>query len=219
MTWGAIGSAAVGVVGSAMLAPDGGQTSTASKEPWEDAAPWIRDNIATGQQLQQHYQQNPFNQIQQQGMQGLLSGYQHQNEQVIPGMLGFANRLMGTNYQRQPTSGSGGLLSAPSQPVQQPAAQQPMQMQPQSAPMFTPPPMQAQGPMDFNQLNPLYKDPAAVTPPTPIPEGEQFRTAMADALFPQSSNGGIGVNGPSLEEQYLRRLLGRPSTYVDVSGA
>ena len=300
MTWGAIGAAAVGVAGSALMAPDGGQTSTASKEPWEDAAPWIRDNIATGQQLQQYYQQNPFNSIQQQGMQGLLSGYEHQNNQVIPGLMGFANNLMGQNYQRgAPQGRQPGLMSAriPSGATQQggpqgmqqgmqqlggmsapdtdsmlmqylqrqpapqdvsPEAQQAMQQsmgsmsgsipsgamgqpgmmgmmqkpapapqgmqggmqQPMQGGPFTPPPMQGSGPVNWNAMNPLYKDPAAAPPPpAPIPEGEAFRLAMADALFPESENKfKFGIGGPSLSELELRRMLGRPSNFVDVSG-
>lgn len=216
MTWGAIGSAAVGVVGSALLAPDGGQTSSSSKEPWEDAAPWLRENIATGQQLQQHYAQTPFNSLQQAGMQGLLSNYQHQNNTVIPGLMGFADRLMGQNYQRgQPQQP--GLMA--SQPAQQPT-QQPQMLQQQPSGMFTPPPAQQQSPINFNQMNPLYKDPAAAPPPpAPIPEGEAFRLAMADALFPESENKHrYGVSGPSLSELELRRMLGRPSNYVDIAG-
>lgn len=218
MTWGAIGSAAVGVVGSALLAPDGsGQTTTASKEPWADAAPWIRDNIAQGQQLQSYYTQNPFNAIQQQGMQGLLDNYQTQNSTVIPGLMGFANRLMGANYQRgAPTAG---LLASP-QPSPQPAQQVPTMLQQGQDGVFSMPPQQQQSPINWNAMNPLYKDPAAAPPPpAPIPEGEQFRTAMADALFPESENKfRYGVNGPSAEEQYLRRILGRPSNFVDIAG-
>lgn len=214
MSWANVAGAAIGVVGSAMSSDSGGQTSTASKEPWEDAAPWIRDNIAQGQQLQNYYSQNPFNAIQQQGMQGLLSNYQHQNNTVIPGLMGFADRLMGQNYQRGQPQQSGLMAS---QPAQQP---QPQVLQQQPSGMFTPPPAQQQSLINFNQMNPLYKDPAAAPPPpAPIPEGEAFRLAMADALFPESENRQrFGVNGPSSEEQYLRRILGRPSRYMDTQG-
>ena len=36
------------------------QTSTSRSEPWIYAQPWLRENIESGQRLQEHYQQNPF---------------------------------------------------------------------------------------------------------------------------------------------------------------
>jgi hypothetical protein len=36
------------------------QTSTSRSEPWSYAQPWMRENIESGQRLQEHYQQNPF---------------------------------------------------------------------------------------------------------------------------------------------------------------
>lgn len=226
MTWGAIGSAAVGVVGSALLAPDGSQTSTATKEPWGPAQDWMRSNIEQGQQLQDYYTQNPFNAIQQQGMQGLLDNYNHQNNTVIPGLMGFANKLMGTNYQRgAPTAG---LLAAPqpqqgSMVGQMPAqSQQPMQAAPQPAMQggFSPPPTQAGAPINWTGMNPLYKDPAAAPAPYQPTDAELFRQNMADALFPESGSKApqYGVSGPSASELYLRNLLGRPSNYVDIAG-
>lgn len=75
MTWGAIGSAAVGVVGGALASGSGGggggggQTQTASKEPWLLAQPWIMNNLASGQRLQSQYEAQPFNAQQQQAYQ------------------------------------------------------------------------------------------------------------------------------------------------------
>lgn len=72
MTWGAIGGAAVGVVGNALMSDGGGgggQTATQSRQPWMPATPWLMDNIAQGQRLQSQYRDQPFNAQQQQAYQ------------------------------------------------------------------------------------------------------------------------------------------------------
>lgn len=217
--------ALVGGAASLLSSSGGGESSSTSKEPWADAAPWIRENIAQGQQLQNHYSQSPFNSLQQSGMQGLLSNYEHQNSQVIPGLLNFANGLMGTNYQRSLGPGRAqtpGLLAA-AQPQQQPmqqggaTGQQPMQS---AQGGFSPPPMQAGAQLDWNAMNPLYKDPSKAPAPYVPTDAEVFKQNMADALFPESGSKApqYGVSGPSASELYLRNLLGRPSNYVDIAG-
>lgn len=225
MPWGAAIGGALGLVGSMSAADSAADAASKSKDPWSGAEPWIRSNIEQGQQLQDHYTQNPFNAIQQQGMQGLLDNYNHQNNTVIPGLMNFANGLMGTNYQRgAPTAG---LLAAPqpqqgSMVGQMPAqGQQSMQAAPQ--PMqggFSPPPTQAGAPINWTGMNPLYKDPAAAATPYQPTDAELFRQNMADALFPESGSKApqYGVSGPSASELYLRNLLGRPSNYVDIAG-
>lgn len=74
MTWGAIGGAAVGVVGNALMSSGGSSnggagTQTTSKEPWMMAQPWIMNNLASGQRLQSQYEAQPFNAQQQQAFQ------------------------------------------------------------------------------------------------------------------------------------------------------
>src|SRR6476659_8253107 len=74
MTWGAIGGAAVGVVGNALMSGGGSSnggagTQTTSKEPWAMAQPWIMNNLASGQRLQSQYEAQPFNAQQQQAFQ------------------------------------------------------------------------------------------------------------------------------------------------------
>lgn len=67
MSWGAIGGAVVGGVISSMNSDGsggGGGGQTASKEPWSDAAPWLRENLKTGQELQSRYAANPFSDMQ-----------------------------------------------------------------------------------------------------------------------------------------------------------
>lgn len=65
-TWGAIGAAAVGVVGSAVMSDSGSKsgggagTQTSTKEPWLAAQPWIKQNMAQGQAMQDRYTAQPF---------------------------------------------------------------------------------------------------------------------------------------------------------------
>ncbi len=88
----------------------GDKQTTASKEPWNAVQPWLKENIATGQALQKQYQDQPFNAIQQRGYQGLLD-VNNSGMQSLPGLLGLANRLGTTNYQR--SSGRDLAYSAP----------------------------------------------------------------------------------------------------------
>lgn len=92
MTWGAIGGAAVGVVGNALMSDKGGSgggagTSTQSKEPWAMAQPWIMSNLVQGQNLQNAYANQPFSALQNQA-------YNNQNNQsaymraLVPDLLG-----------------------------------------------------------------------------------------------------------------------------------
>ena len=96
-----IGPVAGAVVGGVMnKGKGGGGSQTASKEPWAEAAPWIKDNIKTGQDLQRYYQQNPFNSLQQTGYQNQFADLDQFRNQMAPGLMNFANKLMGSNYQR-----------------------------------------------------------------------------------------------------------------------
>ena len=97
-----LGPVAGAVVGGVMNkgGGGGGGSQTASKEPWAEAAPWIKDNIKTGQDLQRYYQQNPFNSLQQTGYQNQFADLDQFRNQMAPGLMNFANKLMGSNYQR-----------------------------------------------------------------------------------------------------------------------
>jgi hypothetical protein len=93
MTWGAVAGAAVGVVGSALTSKGGSDknggagTQTVNRDPWLEAQPWIKSNLASGQALQNQYTAQPFSDRQQQA-------YQNQSNQsdymraVIPSLLG-----------------------------------------------------------------------------------------------------------------------------------
>lgn len=92
MTWGAIGGAAIGVVGSAMTSGGGGGgggagSSTQSKEPWAAAQPWIMNNLVQGQNLQNAYTAQPFSNLQNQAYnnQGNQSAYMRA---LVPDLLG-----------------------------------------------------------------------------------------------------------------------------------
>lgn len=110
----------VGSVVGGLMGGDSQQSQTASKEPWADAAPWLRENLRTGQGLQNYYQQNPFNPQQQTAYQNIFGDLDAFRNQMAPGLMGFANRLMGSSYQRGgSTAGAngGGLLAGGAQPT------------------------------------------------------------------------------------------------------
>lgn len=109
-----LGPIAGSVVGGLMS--DGGGSQTASKEPWSEAAPWLRENIAQGRNLQAYYQQSPWNAMQQAAYQNTFSDIDNFRSSIAPGMMDFANRLMGTNYSR--SGGGGGGFGGQTKPMQ-----------------------------------------------------------------------------------------------------
>lgn len=104
-----LGPVAGAVVGG-MMGGDDQQTQTQSRDPWGPAQPWMRQNLQTGQRLQGYYEQNPFNQLQRTSYQNIAGDIDNFRNNINPGLMEFANRLMGTNYSRQggPSGGSGG---------------------------------------------------------------------------------------------------------------
>ena len=66
------------------------QSSTQKSEPWGPAQPWIQQNIQNGQDLQRHYQQNPFSQ-QQLNAYGNASALNSGFMNALPGLLGQMN--------------------------------------------------------------------------------------------------------------------------------
>jgi len=148
MSFAAIAGPVAGAVVGGLMSDGGGGGQQVSKEPWAEAAPWLKETLRTGQQLQNYYQQNPFNPMQQTGYQNTftdLDVFRGQNN----GLMQFANQLMGKQYQRGQAP-SGGLLS-----MQQPA--QTMQAPPQGllAPnVFSIPQGQQYGQANWKELNP-----------------------------------------------------------------
>lgn len=106
MSFAAIAGPIAGAVVGGLMSDGGSQT--ASKEPWSEAAPWLRENIAQGRNLQSYYQQNPWNALQQAAYQNTFSDIDNFRSSIAPGMMDFANRLMGTNYSRSGGGGGGG---------------------------------------------------------------------------------------------------------------
>lgn len=104
------------VIGAALGALASGQTQggTQSREPWAPAQEWLKAQIANGQKLQQAYQAQPFNEMQQTAYQNLFSNADAMRSQIAPGLLEQANQLMGRQYvaptvPTMPQSGSTAL--------------------------------------------------------------------------------------------------------------
>ena len=158
------GPVAGAVVGG--LTSDGEQ-QTATKEPWSAAAPWLRQQIEQGQNLQAYYQQNPWNSLQRTGYQNIYGDLDNFRNSIAPGMMDFANRLMGTNYSR-----GGATARMPMGNMQQtkPQAMSGLlsgQSGGQSGP-FSVAPNRSYGLLDFNALNPYNGalKPAEIKQPT-----------------------------------------------------
>lgn len=54
------------VIGGLLSGSGGSSSATQSKDPWGPAQDWLKSNLATGQSLQNFYQQNPFSDAQKQ---------------------------------------------------------------------------------------------------------------------------------------------------------
>lgn len=169
-----LGPIAGSVVGG-LMSDDSQQSQTASKEPWKDAAPWLRENLRTGQGLQSYYQQNPFNPQQQASYQNIFGDLDAFRNQMAPGLMGFANKLMGGSYQRGgSTAGAngGGLLSGGAQPTG--GMMQGMNgMQGQAGP-FSVSPGQSYGAIDFAAQNPFTN--GSMAPPPAMPADPTAKT-------------------------------------------
>lgn len=146
----------------------GGQSSntnsSASREPWAPAQPWLKSNIDTGQQLQAYYQQNPFNALQQQGYDNLFSDLNNFRSNMAPGLLGLANSMTGSNYQRQ--QGPVGSIG-----YSNPSNSQPSQSSQPVAPFSMP----AASPINWQAMNPF----SSIKPPA-APAAPAARPAMTD---------------------------------------
>lgn len=100
MAWAAVIGAGGALLGS-MNSGDQQQSTEQKKTPWEPAQPWMKANLQSGQDLQQYMQANPFNAQQKTGYQNLFGGIDQMNQQIAPGLMGLANNLIGSSYQRQ----------------------------------------------------------------------------------------------------------------------
>lgn len=144
------GGALGGAVDGNQETNGGAGASSQTRDPWGPAQPYMLRNLQTNADLQKFYQQHPFNETQQAGYQnqnGLIDKF---NGQAAPGLLGFANQMMGSHYQRAQggAPGSVGYSQPTPQPAQQP--QNGLLAGPFSAPQYQP-----LGKIDFNAQNPF----------------------------------------------------------------
>jgi hypothetical protein len=105
MPWGAAVGAVVGAVANKALAPknksglEAGESKN-TKEPWAEAVPWLKQNLAQGQELQNQYMANPFSPQQKQAYanQYAQSDYVRQ---LVPGLLGqMQNQQVGFDREK-----------------------------------------------------------------------------------------------------------------------
>jgi hypothetical protein len=184
--------AGASILGGLLGSKNKAATTTEKKEPWAPAQQYLIDNLAQNKKLQDHYAQNPFNGLQQQGYENLFGDQNNFRQNIAPGLMQFANQGMNSNYQRQRynrpgQAGGYGLLA-------QPQAQQGQQtglLAPFSVAQSNP---YAVG--NLNAQNPLYKDPAAQTNPAQtqqqIDDAERRRLEELARQYYNSENLNVG---------------------------
>ncbi len=156
-----LGPIAGSVVGGLM---SDGEQQTATKEPWSAAAPWLRQQLEQGQNLQAYYQQNPWNNLQQTAYQNTFSDIDQFRNSIAPGLMDFASRLMGTNYSRGGAQPMGNMQQIKPQAMNGLLSGQ---SGGQSGP-FSVAPSRSYGLLDFKALNPYNGalKPAEIKQPT-----------------------------------------------------
>ena len=87
---GMLGTLAGGLLGAAA---GGDTTTTASKDPWKPAQPFLADNLVRNQKMQDYYAANPFSDEQKTAYQGLLNTNANGMANAAP-MMGMANNFM-----------------------------------------------------------------------------------------------------------------------------
>lgn len=173
-----LGPVAGAVVGGLMSDSGGGEQQTATKEPWSAAAPWLRQQLEQGQNLQAYYQQNPWNNLQQTAYQNTFSDIDNFRSSMAPGLMDFANRLMGTNYSRGGTRPMGNMQQTKPQAM---SGLLSGQSGGQSGP-FSVAPNRSYGLLDFNALNPYNNalKPAEIKQPDQQTIEEAIAQAQAE---------------------------------------
>lgn len=103
MSFGAVAASVAGAaVGGMMSGGGGGGGGEVNKAPWDPAIKPLQNSITTGTALENYYQQNPFNPLQQAGYQNLYADLDNFRNVMAPQAMAFNNRMMNTNYQRKP---------------------------------------------------------------------------------------------------------------------
>ena len=188
MAWAAVIGAGGALLGSMNSGDGDSQQSTEQKKtPWEPAQPWMKANLQSGQDLQKYMQANPFNAQQKVGYQNLFGGIDQMNQQIAPGLMGVANGLMGSSYQRQ----KGG---APGSAAGYGGAVQPGGLLRNSTPQVFPtaPSGQAHGLLNWDAMNP-YSPANAGGIATQTKQPDQMTNdeiqAMIDAIIKGKTDG------------------------------
>lgn len=152
------GMVAATVLGGLLGGKGGQQTQT--RDPWEPAQPWMKKNIATGQKLQDYYQQHPFNAQQQAGLQNIFGNADNFAQNVAPGLMQFANNSMGGQYRRATGQAVGSGHSGQVTPGGTAAGMYSNQglLGGNSTGPFSVAPQQAFGQMDFAANNPFTQE-------------------------------------------------------------
>ena len=196
-----LGAVAGPLIGGLMGGDEGGdggggqQQSTASKsEPWAPAQPYILDNLKDTKKLQDFYRKTPFNPQQQTSYQNLFGDLDNFRQNIAPGLMGFANKAMTSNYQRQRggAPGSGGGYGGPVQPG---GLMQSGQQGPFSAPQG-----KAYGLLDFNAQNPYTN--GGITADAPVEKAPEAAPVVAKTFQEQMDE--YTRNRPADSEYYLR---------------
>jgi len=178
-----------GAAAGAMSSGDQQQTTEQKRTPWEPAQPWMKANLQSGQDLQQYMQKNPFNAQQKIGYQNLFGGIDSMNQQIAPGLMGMANNMMGSSYQRQ-RGGAPGSAAGYGGAVQPGGL-----MRNNTPPVFpTTPQGPAHGLLDFEAMNPYSaQNPAGIATQQPV-NPEQMTNDEIQAMIDKMIKGKTGGN-------------------------
>lgn len=193
------------VVGGLMSGDGPDQTQTTSKEPWSEAAPWIKDNIGIGQRLQNFYQQNPFNAIQQNAIGQTLNDQNYYRNTLMPGLMAFigqpragGNSLSALGIPQGSVGGQQqGLLGAKGTPLQS---------------LFQVPQASNQaGLIDWAAMNPHSAQNNPAKPAQDLGDVDAFRQMMGRAMFADTSpQQSVWEDNINPQERWMRQQLGRP---------
>ena len=124
--WISAGTGLLGAMSSGGKDGGGGGQQVNTKEPWAEAAPWLKKQIKDGMDLQQNYLDNPFNSQQKTAYQNTFDDLNNYRSNIAPGIMNFANQAMtGGGFQRQRYERPGEAGYAPRQPQQPQQPQQP----------------------------------------------------------------------------------------------
>ena len=104
MSFGAVAASVAGAAVGGLMGGGGGGGGggEVKKSPWDPAIKPLQSSLTTGQALENYYQQNPFNPLQQAGYQNLYADLDNFRNVMAPQAMAFNNRMMNTNYQRKP---------------------------------------------------------------------------------------------------------------------